>query len=127
MSPKHPAGRSLFLLVPLLLAPFLLAGPAPLLPQEAHELFPVRAHPLLMAGGNGEVASEVLPFLASSPTPAPTPLVLAADRRRRGTTFMIAGAVAVVVGSVIGGDGGTLILVGGLVSVGYGFYLYHDP
>jgi hypothetical protein len=96
--------------------------------QEASRsdgLFPVQPSPLLLSPA-GEASTAGSPHLLD-PAPAFTPVVRSADRRSRGIRYMIGGGVAVVAGSLIGGDGGTLIVVGGLVSLGYGFYLYHDP
>jgi hypothetical protein len=50
-----------------------------------------------------------------------TPIPLAQNEPAK--IWLIGGAAAVVVGAVVGGDGGTILLVGGLGAVGYGVYL----
>jgi len=37
---------------------------------------------------------------------------------------MLIGAGAIVAGAIVGGGGGTVLIVGGLACAGYGFYLY---
>jgi hypothetical protein len=116
------------LLLPALLAILWGASCDGLGAQEAlrsDALFPVQPSSLLPAAVGADAAAGSPYFL--SPAPAFTPVIQSADRRSRGIKYMIGGGVAVVAGSLIGGDGGTLIIVGGLVSLGYGFYLYHDP
>jgi hypothetical protein len=56
----------------------------------------------------------------------------AQQRRRRpkkkstGVTLMIIGGSAMVVGAIAGDTGGGLLVIGGLVCAGYGFYLYAE-
>lgn len=106
---------------------------------RGHELFPVYAGAAASATASLVLRAEGgpgAPATATGRLPVPgvsadgfavAPVPALQDRRARGTRFMIGGAVAVLVGSVIGGDGGTLFVVGGLVAAGYGFYLYHEP
>jgi hypothetical protein len=126
MSATHPTVRRL-LLPPILT---LLSGAGPLaiegqVAPRSDGLFAVGTDPLLVALAAGPPEATALPF--ATPELALTPVLRVANRRDRGIRFMIGGGVAVVAGSLIGGDGGTLILVGGLLSLGYGFYLYHEP
>lgn len=46
------------------------------------------------------------------------------SRKSMGETLMIVGGGAVLAGALIGGDGGTLLIVGGFGCAGYGYYLY---
>ena len=39
---------------------------------------------------------------------------------------MLTGGGAVLVGALAGGSGGTVLIVGGVVCAGYGFYLYTE-
>jgi hypothetical protein len=50
-----------------------------------------------------------------------TPIPLAKNEPAK--IWLIGGAAVVLVGAVVGGDGGTILLVGGLGAVGYGVYL----
>jgi hypothetical protein len=111
-----------------LLLPCLLLGSPHLEAQssahgaQGHPLFPVQ----VLHTAPDAAPAELPEILGEA---APTTIIPAAlqSRRARGTRWMIGGAVAVVVGSVVGGDGGTLLIVGGVVAAGYGFYLYHEP
>jgi hypothetical protein len=111
-----------------LLLPCLLLGTPHLEAQSAahgaqgHPLFPVQ-----VLHGAPDAVPEGLPGILDEADPATILPAALQDRRARGTRWMIGGAVAVVVGSVLGGDGGTLLIVGGVVAAGYGFYLYHEP
>lgn len=100
-------------------------GPRPAAAQQGaagavpgtHALFPVHA--------------PVLPAPPSAPDldaadAVPLPATLQ-ERRRRGKMYMIGGAVAIVVGAVVGDDGGTLLVIGGLATAGYGLYLWYQP
>lgn len=54
-----------------------------------------------------------------------------AERRGRknkatGVTLMIVGGSAVVVGAIAGDTGGAVLIAGGLIAGGYGFYLYTE-
>lgn len=77
-------------------------------------------------------ASAALDLAARRARLPATALQVAADvvapRRRgregEGETLMILGGAAVVVGAIAGGGGGTVLILGGLVCAGYGFYLY---
>lgn len=92
-------------------------------------LFPVHSLPTGPDGASAEPGGAPADAPVFGEVAAPGPFVPAAlqDRRTRGTHFMIGGAVAVVVGAVVGGDGGTLLVLGGLAAAGYGFYLYVEP
>lgn len=57
---------------------------------------------------------------ATSTSPALQPPVT----RRRGVPQMIIGGAALVGGAIIGGDAGTLVMLGGLGYGLYGLYLY---
>lgn len=45
-------------------------------------------------------------------------------RNRRGIPFMIAGGAMFLAGAIVGGDGGTLLLLGGVGVGAYGAYVY---
>ena len=45
-------------------------------------------------------------------------------RNRRGVPFMIAGGAMFLAGAIIGDDGGTLLLLGGIGVGAYGAYVY---
>jgi hypothetical protein len=45
-------------------------------------------------------------------------------RNRRGVPFMIAGGAMFLVGAIVGDDGGTLLLLGGVGLGAYGAYVY---
>lgn len=61
-----------------------------------------------------------------------TPATLADDlvaarrfnSRAPGATLMIVGGASIVAGILVGGSGGTVLVVGGVVLGAYGFYLY---
>ncbi len=59
-------------------------------------------------------------------TPTPADLIPLPQTRGRSNSvaLMAVGGAAIVVGSIIGGDGGTLIAVGGAVIGLYGLYEY---
>lgn len=69
--------------------------------------------------------------LASSPGVQP-PLQTNADffaerrfsSRAPGATMMIVGGAAIVAGILVGGSGGTVLILGGIGVGAYGFYLY---
>ena len=42
----------------------------------------------------------------------------------QGRTLMIVGGAAIVAGILVGGDGGTVLILGGVGIGAYGFYLY---
>ena len=44
--------------------------------------------------------------------------------RAPGATLMIVGGAALVAGILVGGSGGTFLIVGGIAVGAYGFYLY---
>ena len=44
--------------------------------------------------------------------------------RAQGRTLMIVGGAAIVAGILVGGDGGTVLILGGVGVGAYGFYLY---
>ena len=79
-------------------------------------------------------AAAALQLAAQRPfTVAVQPAFVEQGRRARrgnkkslGTTLMIIGGGAVVTGVIIGDTGGTLLIVGGFVTAGYGLYLYTD-
>jgi len=80
-------------------------------------------------------ASAALELTAQRVT-APEPVTLAPalarsmavksskSQKSMGETLMIVGGGAVLAGALIGGDGGTLLIVGGFGCAGYGYYLY---
>jgi hypothetical protein len=45
-------------------------------------------------------------------------------RNRRGVPFMIAGGAMFLAGAIIGGDGGTILVLGGIGVGAYGAYVY---
>jgi hypothetical protein len=47
-------------------------------------------------------------------------------RNRRGIPWMIAGGAMFLVGAIIGDDGGTLLLLGGIGVGAYGAYVYFE-
>jgi hypothetical protein len=51
-----------------------------------------------------------------------------ATRRQRSTgkTLMLVGGGVLLAGLLAGGDGGTFLVVGGVVCAGYGFLLYEQ-
>jgi len=81
-------------------------------------------------------AAAALQLAARRGTPArpPRPSAAAADfaalatrhQRSTGRTLMIVGGAVVVAGILAGGDGGTFLVVGGVVTAGYGFLLYEQ-
>lgn len=58
----------------------------------------------------------------------PTALVMIprsqARRRKLGTTLMLVGVGGIVAGAIVGGGGGTALVIGGIGCMGYGFYLF---
>ena len=60
----------------------------------------------------------------SKPSDAPAPYVPRADNHNQGVTLMIIGGAALVGGAIIGGSGGTIIMVGGVVCGAIGLYKY---
>ncbi len=98
----------------------------------------IAAPPLAVAQTSqfdGEIrAAAALQLAARSVPGSPAPSYLAADalalRRRSqkqtGVTLMLIGGGAVLVGALAGGSGGTVLIVGGVVCAGYGFYLYTE-
>jgi hypothetical protein len=59
----------------------------------------------------------------TTPTPAPSPLPRRADTKGN-RAMMIVGGAALLVGAVIGGNAGTIIMVGGGVVGLYGLYKF---
>src|SRR5436190_9290615 len=98
----------------------------------------IAAPPLAVAQTSqfdGEIrAAAALQLAARSVPGSPAPSYLAGDalalRRRSqkqtGVTLMLIGGGAVLVGALAGGSGGTVLIVGGVVCAGYGFYLYTE-
>src|SRR5262245_36746555 len=96
---------------------------------------------LLMALGSRESRGQASPYRAEMIAAAALrlsspPLSLTANgwhaelmpgRRRdraQGKTLMIVGGAAIVAGILVGGDGGTVLILGGVGVGAYGFYLY---
>ena len=97
---------------------------------------------LLLALGSSESRAQASPYRAEMVATAalrPPAALLAvpangwhADlmtvRRRRdrdqGRTLMIVGGAAIVAGILVGGSGGTVLILGGVGVGAYGFYLY---
>ena len=90
-----------------------------------------RATPLFESSLRASAALELAARRALAPGRA---LKVADDvvapRRRgqqgEGATLMIIGGAAIVVGAIAGGGGGTVLILGGFVCAGYGFYLYNQ-
>ena len=79
-----------------------------------------------------ESAVSFAPFAASAavgvhsrssdmPAPIAPPRV---DQHHEGVTLMIVGGAALLGGAIIGGQGGTLVMVGGVVCGAIGLYKY---
>ena len=58
--------------------------------------------------------------VADSTTPPPAP----ADTEHGNTVLMLAGAATIVVGAIVGGDGGTILVIGGAVLGMFGLFRY---
>jgi hypothetical protein len=54
----------------------------------------------------------------------PVPVLQVRARNRKGVPLMIGGGVLFVAGAMIGGDAGTLLMVGGAGAGAYGAYIY---
>jgi len=50
----------------------------------------------------------------------------AAKRKSTGKLLMIIGGSAVVAGAIVGGGGGAALIVAGILSGGYGFWLFQE-
>jgi hypothetical protein len=85
------------------------AAAAPLAPTAAHALLLGPAWPL--EPRIAEKGSD--PFID-----------LPQVRNRRGVPFMIAGGAMFLAGAIIGDDGGTILLLGGIGVGAYGAYVY---
>ena len=95
---------------------------------------------LLLALGSRASRGQAGPYRAemiatAALRPFSPPLAVAANgshpelmpRRRdrsQGKTLMIVGGAAIVAGILVGGDGGTVLILGGVGVGAYGFYLY---
>jgi len=72
------------------------------------------------------------PFLFGSAWPVEARIVEAREpfveipqvRNRRGIPWMIAGGAMFLAGAIIGDDGGTLLILGGIGAGAYGAYVY---
>ena len=56
--------------------------------------------------------------------PAPSAFLQEQARNQGGMPFMIGGGVLFVAGAIVGGDAGTLLMVGGAGAGAYGAYVY---
>jgi len=80
--------------------------------------------------------STVTPSFANAPRPvgvsrfnAPVdstvpPLPAPANNNKGNTALMLTGVAAVIVGAIVGGNSGTLIIVGGAIIGGFGLFRY---
>jgi hypothetical protein len=50
----------------------------------------------------------------------------AAKRKHTGKLLMIGGGAAIVAGAVLGGGGGAALIVAGILTGGYGFWLFQE-
>lgn len=62
--------------------------------------------------------------LRPSPWRPDPPVATRFHSRAPGATLMIVGGAALVAGILVGGSGGTLLIIGGIGVGAYGFYLY---
>ena len=74
-------------------------------------------------------ARATLRLAAGTPALARAAFALPVARRRShkrdlGETLMVVGGIAFLSGVIAGGDAGTVLIAGGLVTAGYGLYLY---
>ena len=79
-------------------------------------LAPTSTHPLLLGS-----AWPDEPRLGKAPERF---VELPQARNRRGVTFMIVGGAMFLAGAVIGDDGGTILVLGGIGLGAYGAYIY---
>ena len=82
-----------------------------------------RAHPT--AGPRREVTATAVRLHAQS-VDSTTTTTLAAPRKNMGQpiALMVVGGAAIILGAVIGGDAGTLFMIGGAVAGLIGLYQY---
>jgi len=118
------------------LAPLaLLACAALVLPSVAHaqNLAPEQAAPTTVvtasvaaptAGPTLDDATVGIKHTTAQTATAPTNATPAVRRGDQPTALMIVGGAAFLAGAIIGGDAGTIIMVGGAAVGLYGLYLY---
>lgn len=87
--------------------------PEPTAATVAERLRPTAASAILIPGvpvevGDAAAIEPLLPF----------------QRRSAGVPLMTAGAVLFVAGAIVGGDAGTVLMIGGAGIAAYGVYLY---
>jgi len=68
--------------------------------------------------------ARVASHAVSTKRGAPAPLIQDKPSNRNSVALMIVGGAALVVGAVIGGDAGTLVMLGGAAVGLYGLYLF---
>ncbi len=71
-----------------------------------------------------DLASGPVPVVADESTPAPFTSPVPAMGQRQSVALMIVGGAGLLVGSIIGGDSGKIIMVGGGVAGLIGLYHY---
>lgn len=99
----------------------LIAAPTLAIAQTSQFDGAIRASAALQLAARAVTSSAALPHVADDAL-APR----RSNRKSTGVTLMLIGGGAVVLGAIAGGDGGTLLIVGGAVCAGYGFYLYTE-
>lgn len=104
-----------FLGLPLLVA---LVGATPAHAQSAGDRTSVQAAGALRAASHIPVAGSM------STADTRLTAVRRFSSRAPGATLMIIGGAAIVAGILVGGDGGTILILGGVGVGAYGIYLY---
>lgn len=85
-----------------------------------------QASPTHSAPSAGPRLDATATALRQAPTPQSDAVSMQRRRQSQGqpVALMIVGGAAVVLGAVIGGDVGTLFMIGGAVALLYGLYQY---
>lgn len=115
---RHARSMLTFGAAPCLAVPLSAQQVAPV----ATEAVPAAAMTTVPAAGP-TLAGETVGVRAVTATDA-APLVLQDSRASRNVTWMIVGGAALVVGSLVGGDAGTIIMVTGAVVGLVGLFRY---
>lgn len=82
------------------------------------------AHGLSPAAVPAPLRSAGAPLRASVPPPFTPPNPLPQERNSKGIPFMVAGAALFVSGAVVGGNGGTILMLSGAGIGAYGLFVY---
>jgi hypothetical protein len=99
-------------------------APATSLDTAATPTAPVAAEQASLPVAGPTLAGATVGFHRASEQVTHGPVTVAAARSSNSTALMIVGGAAFLAGAVIGGDAGTIIMIGGAAVGLYGLYIY---